>query len=83
MDHLYWEWSILDDITPTNAYDNFLNLLSGKYDALKKIGSNRDHISIWRYYTYAQECSLEISPEQMKKMGDQGVTLCISCWQGQ
>jgi hypothetical protein len=81
LDRLFWKWSISDDVTPAEAFNNFLNLLIEKYDALEKIAIDRSKISIWRHYEYDQECSLEISPEEMRKMGAQGIVLCISCWQ--
>jgi hypothetical protein len=80
-ENLFWEWCIDDDLKPTDAFDKYLNLLDGKYDDLKKISIDRESISIWRYYTYDQECSLEISPETMVRIGQQGIVLCISCWQ--
>lgn len=77
----FWEWLIEDDSTPSEAFSLFLNFLASKYDELAKIGIGRENISIWRYYQYDQECNLEISPEQMKSLGDRGIVLCISCWQ--
>ena len=61
--------------------DRFLNLLDGKYNALSKIGVSREDITIWRYYEYDQECNLEIAPNKIKRLGEQGISLCISCWQ--
>ena len=58
----------------------FIKLLEGKYDALEKIGITRDMISIWYLYEYDQQCNMEFSPETMKKLADNGITLCISCW---
>jgi hypothetical protein len=80
-DIVFWEWLIEDDSKPTEAFSLFLNFLAGKYDELAKIGINRENISIWRNYQYDQECNLEVSPEQMKSLGEQGIVLCISCWQ--
>jgi hypothetical protein len=81
LDNGFWEWLVEDNIKPTDAFQGFLSLLNGKYDELAKIGVTRDHISIWRNYEYDQECSLEISPQQMISLGEQGIVLCISCWQ--
>jgi hypothetical protein len=80
-DIFFWSWIIEDDCKPTEAFSLFLNFLDGKYDELAKNGIDREKISIWRYYQYDQECNLEISPEQMKSLGEQGIVLCISCWQ--
>lgn len=37
-------------------------------------------ISIWRYYEYDEQCNFEFSPQELKRMGDNGITFCISCW---
>ncbi len=80
-DSTYWEWLIENDSKPSEAFSLFLDLLTNQYDRLAKIGIARENISIWRNYQYDQECNLEISPEQMKSLGEQGIVLCISCWQ--
>lgn len=61
--------------------DEFLNLLADKYDQLSEIGIEKENITVWVLYEYDQECNLEFSPEQMKRLGENGITLCISCWQ--
>jgi hypothetical protein len=80
-DSAYWEWLIENDSKPSEAFSLFLDLLTNQYDGLAKIGISRENISIWRNYQYDQECNLEISPEQMRSLGEQGIVLCISCWQ--
>jgi len=60
---------------------NFMDLLEGKYEELKRLGINRENISIWMLYAYNEECNIELSPKDMKRMGDNGITLCISCWE--
>lgn len=47
---------------------------------LKEIGIDRDMISVWYLYKYDEQCNMEFSPERMKRLGDNGITLCISCW---
>jgi len=65
-----------------NFIDTFLKVLSGNYDALEKIGIERDDISIWVIYEYEGQCNFEFSPLEMKKLGENGITLCISCYEG-
>lgn len=57
-----------------------MDILDGKYLALEDIGVTRDMISIWRLYEYDGQCNLEYSPAEMKRLGDNGITLCVSCW---
>lgn len=64
-----------------NPIDYFLKVLEGNYDRLKDIGIFRSDISIWILYEYREQCNLEFSPKEMEKIGREGITLCISCWE--
>lgn len=64
-----------------NFIDYFLSVLEGKYDRLKEIGITRNDISIWILYEYEGQCNMEFSPDEMKRLGEEGITLCISCWE--
>jgi hypothetical protein len=79
----YWEISIVqgDHDGPMNFIDDFITMLNGKYDSLSELDIQRENISIWRYYEYNQECNMEISPREMKLLSENGIVLCISCWQ--
>lgn len=61
--------------------NEFLDLLEGKYDQLLKIGIARDDITVWMLYEYDGQCNMEFLPEQMKRLGANGITLCVSCWE--
>ncbi|MDR2149132.1 MAG: hypothetical protein LBE91_22050 [Tannerella sp.] len=60
--------------------DYFLSILDGKYDELKQIGINRYDIFIWYVYYSAGHCNMEFSPEQMYKLGKEGISLLVSCY---
>ena len=59
----------------------FLSLLEGKYEKLESIGISREDISIWVLYEYQGQCNMEYDPVSMKKIGENGIVLCISCWE--
>jgi len=59
----------------------FMDILEPKLSKLEEIGINRDDISIWRIYEYDQQCAMEITPQEMKRMGKNGITLCIDCFE--
>ena len=59
----------------------FLSLLEGKYEKLESIGISRENISIWVLYEYEGQCNMEYDPVSIKKMGENGIALCISCWE--
>lgn len=66
---------------PFDFIDKFLSILNGHYAELENLGITRSEISIWIYYEYDEQCNLEFSPESMMRLGTEGITLCISCWQ--
>lgn len=78
--HLGWVLEIEEKQESIDYINFFLNILEGKYNALEQIGVTRDMISIWRYYEYDEQCNFEFSPQELKRMGDNGITFCISCW---
>ena len=79
----YWNWILTEkDSDPSVDFINeFLNLLENKYDKLMELGIKRDDITIWTYYEYDEQCNMEFEPKDMKRLGEHGITLCVSCWQ--
>ncbi|MES2627498.1 MAG: hypothetical protein V4616_00890 [Bacteroidota bacterium] len=61
--------------------NNFLDLLDGKYEQLLDLKITKDDIAIWHIYIHDGQCNLEFDPQRMKRLGDAGITLCISCYQ--
>ena len=61
--------------------NQFLNLLETKYTDLEKLKVKRNDISIWMFYEYDNQCNLEFDGQRTKRIGESGITLCISCWQ--
>jgi hypothetical protein len=57
-------------------------LLEGKYQQLADIGVDVEDITIWKYYEYDNgQCNMEFHPKVTKRLGDNGIVLCISCWE--
>lgn len=77
-------WQYFVEEGPDGPYFDFINefldLLEGKYAQLADLGIERDNVSIWRYYQYDGQCNMEYDPERMKRLGDNGINLCITCW---
>lgn len=59
----------------------FLDLLEGNYDKLSLLSIQRNDISIWLLYEYDEQCNMEFSPQNLKRMGENEIGLCVSCWQ--
>ena len=66
---------------PIDYFSKFLGVLEGKYGELQRIGVSRSDLSIWILYEYEDQCNIELRPENMAKLGKNGIVLCFSCWQ--
>jgi len=77
-----WTYEVIDD--KTDEYFDFINvfldLLETKYSDLEKLNIKRNDISIWLLYEYDQQCNMEFDPQRLKRLGENGITFCISCW---
>ena len=80
-DYWIYERIVNEENDDYDFINDFLGMLDGKYDALEALGINRDDISFWQLYEYDQQCNMEFDPLRMKRLGEMGITLCISCWQ--
>jgi hypothetical protein len=69
------------DDAPVPFVDVFLGVLDGHFTSLERIGVSRDDITVWLLYEYDEQCNLELPAADMKRLGDSGISLCISCWQ--
>jgi len=61
--------------------NEFLDLLEPNFSKLQALGIYRHNISIWKLYDYDQQCNMEFDPYRMKRLGKNGITLCVSCWE--
>ena len=61
--------------------NEFLDIIEPKFSKLEELGIKRNDILIWKLYGYDQQCNMEFDPQRMKRLGDNGITLCISCWE--
>ena len=78
-----WGFEIVekDDDESIDFIDYFLNILEDKYIELSSLDINRNDISIWLIYEYDNECNLEFIPQKLKQLGENGINLCISCYE--
>jgi uncharacterized protein YegJ (DUF2314 family) len=83
MPNLNWGLEIQtkkDDIA-FDFINYFIGILKNNYEKLEDIGVKREDISIWMLYEYDQQCNMEFLPEQLFKIGEEKIALCISCWE--
>jgi len=79
-----WSHSVENSDEQISRFDfinNFLDILEPKFPELEKLKIERSDITIWFLYEYDQQCNMEFNPNDMKRLGENGITLCISCWQ--
>ena len=81
----YWTYEIVhvDDflnIKETTVISHFLNILEGKYSQLLKLRIQSSDITFWMVYEYDNECNMEFHPKETKRLGENGITLCVSCY---
>lgn len=78
-------WCYAIDEKNEDDYIDFINLyldlLEPKFNELERIGIKKNDISIWRIYEYEYQCAIEVTPQEMKRLGNNDITLCIDCFQ--
>ena len=83
-DNPFGIWTYTVDVADEAPYYDFINrfldLLESKFAALEKIGVTKDKITFWLLYEYFEQCSMEYHPQEMKRLGESGIVLCIDCW---
>jgi len=80
----YSTWTYMVTETETAPYFDFINIfldiLEPKFPDLEKIGVSRDKILFWKLYEYDQQCGMEFHPQEMERLGQNGIHLNIDCW---
>ena len=81
--YVIWTYSVeTNDEEPYFDFINrFLDVLEPNFENLFQIGIKREDISFWYLYEYDQQCAMEFMPKEMERLGKNGITLCIDCWQ--
>ena len=79
--YMVWSYSVDESADNFDFINIFLDKLEPNFDELQKLGVTKDDITFWLLYAYDQQCGMEFAPKEMKRLGDNGITLCIDCWQ--
>jgi len=79
-----WVYEIIEgeDDEYYDFINKFLDILESKYSLLEKLEVLRSDITIWLIYEYNEQCNMEFDSKDLKRLGDNGIKLCISCYQG-
>lgn len=63
--------------------DYYIKILIKNSNLFKSSEFNNTEITLWILYEYKNQCNLEFSSVDLKKISDLGIHLCISCWEEQ
>lgn len=83
VDQQFWRWRNVQ-YHQQNHFDylhHYQELIQMHYPNLKKLGIQRQDISIKLQYRYQATCNLELHPETLYHLGRNGISLEISCEQ--
>lgn len=77
-----WELTLNEEDSdpPISFIEIFLDIIEDKFDFLAKVGISKSDVSIWMLYEYQNECNMEFEPSDLKRLGINEISLCISCW---
>ena len=64
-----------------DSVNEFIKILKTNKAIIEEYKLEDSNISLSIDYEYDQQCNMEFQPYDLKKMGDYGMELCISCWQ--
>ena len=77
-----WCLQIIED-EEKGIYNDFINifmdLLEPNFDRLKKIGIDKENILIWLVYEFENQCALGFSPNDLERIGRNGIAFNIDC----
>lgn len=78
-------WTYIIEVADEDPYygfiNKFLDLIEPKFPDLEELGVTKDKIVFLLLYEYYGQCGMEYHPQEMKRLGENGIVLCIDCWQ--
>lgn len=74
-----WCYSITEsaDDEEYDFINRFLDILEGKETDLLDEGVVSSDILFWYLYCHDGQCSFQFEPQQMKRLGEAGIKLCV------
>jgi hypothetical protein len=80
--HDTWWYQITesDDDEPFDFINKFLDIIEPHFLQLNHLQIKRSDIIIWLVYEYEHQCALGFGPEELKRLGENGIALNIDCF---
>lgn len=78
-----WSYEIVfqEEQKNIDIVSKFLDSLEGKYEQLQELGIKSEDITVWLIYGYNNQCNMEFDANKLERLGKNGITLCISCYE--
>lgn len=64
-----------------NILEYLISLLENNIKNIAKLGIVSSDITVWIVYEYDDQCNFEFIPNDMKRLGQLNISLCVSCYQ--
>lgn len=81
MESAFWEVVLENNQEVEFFVESFVQKVLSSKNLLSKLGVNiPNDISFWCLYEYNDQCNLEFNSNILRKLGNNGIDLCISCW---
>ncbi len=61
--------------------NEFIKIIQANEKIIDEYKLEESNISLSISYEYDAQCNMEFSSDELKRLGDNGITLCVSCWQ--
>ena len=77
----WWYQAVQKETDASSDFINFfLDLLEPNFEKLSQLGISKSDIIIWMVYEYDKQCSMEFHPQEMKRLGENGISFNIDCY---
>jgi len=83
-DETYSLWTYAYEEDENDSYYDFINkfldIIEPNVSKLQEIGIYKEDITFWMVYEYEHQCGMEFHPQEMKRLGESGIVMCIDCF---
>jgi len=81
IDFSMWNYQVVvnDEEERFDFVNVFIDLVEPNFERLKTLGIEKDDIIIGLVYEYDEQCSMEFNSQEMKRLGESGISFNIDC----
>ncbi len=75
----FYQIEVDEEIECFDFVNNFLGLIEPNIESLSKLGIKTENMLIWLVYEYTEQCSLSFNSQELKRLGQSGISFNIDC----